>query len=257
MSPLQYSGRAVAKSGENEMPTDRQAAAPTPGDSATSSATGSATGSTGRRERNKQLKQARIFTAAAELFAEHGYAAVTTQQIAQRADVATGTLFRYASTKAELLLMVFNDDFRRNLDRGLREVSGTTPGTAETSRLILILLTPLILAGRHSGANTAAYQREILFGEPSERYRAEALMLVAELQYAISDVLARAIPGVRQNSHDADTTLAARAVSNVLHLELARAALDGTPAARVLTIVAAQIDLITRGHLNRPPAGVD
>jgi AcrR family transcriptional regulator len=179
--------------------------------------------------------------------------------------VATGTLFRYASTKAELLLMVFNDDFRRNLDRGLRDVSvaaaatasATTSGTAETSRLILILLTPLILAGRRSGANTAAYQREILFGEPSERYRAEALVLVDELQNAISNILAPAARNAQQNSGDTDSTLAARAVSNVVHLELARAALDGTPAPRVLSVVAAQIDLITRGHLKRAPGSGD
>ena len=60
----------------------------------------------GRRERSKLQKRARIFTAARTLFAEHGYAEVTTQQIAEHADVAAGTVFRYAATKAELLLMV-------------------------------------------------------------------------------------------------------------------------------------------------------
>ena len=45
----------------------------------------------GRRERNKLEKQTRIFDAAAELFAEKGYSAVTTQEIADRADVAGGT----------------------------------------------------------------------------------------------------------------------------------------------------------------------
>jgi AcrR family transcriptional regulator len=44
--------------------------------------------------------------AARELFAERGVSGVTTQQIADRADVAIGTLYRYAATKAELLIMV-------------------------------------------------------------------------------------------------------------------------------------------------------
>lgn len=211
------------------------------------------TGSTGRRERNKEAKQARIFAAAAELFAEHGYAAVTTQQIAERADVANGTLFRYASSKAELLLMVCNDDFRRNLDRGRLHV--TTDHSTEPARRILTLLTPLIEAGRRSDADTAAYQREILFGEPSERYRAEALVLVAELQSAIAGILseatAHAPPGPGRTTAG-DATLAARAVSNVLHLELARAALSGTPLSTFLADVASQVELITRGYLAHP-----
>jgi len=62
----------------------------------------------GRRERNKQEKLERITAAARELFAEHGVDDVTTQQIADRADVGSGTLFLYAKTKAELLLLVQN-----------------------------------------------------------------------------------------------------------------------------------------------------
>ena len=50
----------------------------------------------GRRERNKQQKLDRITAAASELFAEHGVEEVTTQQIADKADIGTGTLFLYA-----------------------------------------------------------------------------------------------------------------------------------------------------------------
>jgi AcrR family transcriptional regulator len=56
----------------------------------------------GRRERNKQQKLDRITAAASELFAEHGVEEVTTQQIADKADIGTGTLFLYAKTKGEL-----------------------------------------------------------------------------------------------------------------------------------------------------------
>ena len=59
-----------------------------------------------RRDRNMRDKRDRIFRAAAELFAERGFAAVTTQEVSDRADVAAGTLFRYAATKSELLLMI-------------------------------------------------------------------------------------------------------------------------------------------------------
>ena len=60
----------------------------------------------GRRERNKQQKLDRITAAASQLLAEHGIEDVTTQQIADKADIGTGTLFLYAKTKGELLLLV-------------------------------------------------------------------------------------------------------------------------------------------------------
>src|SRR5689334_24738837 len=65
----------------------------------------------GRRERNKQEKLERIVTAARDLFTERGVAEVTTQQIAARADVASGTLFLYARSKSELLLLVQNSTY--------------------------------------------------------------------------------------------------------------------------------------------------
>ncbi|UQN08980.1 TetR/AcrR family transcriptional regulator [Deinococcus sp. QL22] len=62
-----------------------------------------------RRERHKQDKLERIHAAALALFTQQGYEATTVRQIAAEADVATGTVFRYASDKADLLLMVFHD----------------------------------------------------------------------------------------------------------------------------------------------------
>jgi AcrR family transcriptional regulator len=51
-------------------------------------------------------KQRRIFEAAVEAFAEKGYAATSTSEIAQRAGVAEGTIFRHYKTKKDLLLAV-------------------------------------------------------------------------------------------------------------------------------------------------------
>ncbi len=71
----------------------------------------------GRRERNKQNKLDRITAAAGELFAEHGVDEVTTQQIADKADIGTGTLFLYAKTKGELLLLVQNSSYVDALEK--------------------------------------------------------------------------------------------------------------------------------------------
>jgi len=54
----------------------------------------------------RTAKQARIFEAAIEIFAEKGYAASSTSEIAQRAGVAEGTIFRHFKTKKDLLLSI-------------------------------------------------------------------------------------------------------------------------------------------------------
>lgn len=64
----------------------------------------------GRRERNKLAKQSRIIAAARELFRAQGYTETTTSQIAEVADVGTGTLFLYVRSKEDLLVLVFRDE---------------------------------------------------------------------------------------------------------------------------------------------------
>jgi len=64
----------------------------------------------GRREQNKQEKYDRIRKAAKHLFATKGFHQTTTLEIAEQADIATGTLFLYAKTKEDLLIMVFKDE---------------------------------------------------------------------------------------------------------------------------------------------------
>lgn len=71
---------------------------------------------TGRREQNKQRKRERIVTAARALFHAQGYKKTTTQQIAHAAQVASGTLFLYAKTKDDLLILVFYEEFMAIID---------------------------------------------------------------------------------------------------------------------------------------------
>jgi AcrR family transcriptional regulator len=51
-------------------------------------------------------KQIKILQAAVEMFAEKGYAATSTSEIAKRAGVAEGTIFRHYKTKKDLLLAI-------------------------------------------------------------------------------------------------------------------------------------------------------
>ena len=51
-------------------------------------------------------KQINILSAAIELFSEKGYEATATSEIAKKAQVAEGTIFRYYKTKKELLFAI-------------------------------------------------------------------------------------------------------------------------------------------------------
>ena len=63
----------------------------------------------GRRERRVAETRRAIAAAAKSLFEEHGYSETTIDQIAERADVATRTLFRYFPSKEALLFADFDE----------------------------------------------------------------------------------------------------------------------------------------------------
>lgn len=76
----------------------------------------------GRRERSKLAKLERIRAAAHRLFGEQGFEHTTTRQIAAEADIGAGTLFLYAATKQELLVLIFQDEVGRAVDRAFESV---------------------------------------------------------------------------------------------------------------------------------------
>jgi AcrR family transcriptional regulator len=141
----------------------------------------------GRRERNKLDKLERITTAAAELFAERGVDDVTTQEIADRADIGTGTLFLYAKTKAELLLLVQNSAYAAALEDGRRGASTATDVLAG----VLAVVRPVVECNRTQVDNGRTYLREIVFGDPDEPHHREALTLTAQTEQLVSDVIAQ------------------------------------------------------------------
>ncbi|ROS21622.1 TetR family transcriptional regulator [Rathayibacter sp. PhB127] len=139
----------------------------------------------GRRERNKLAKLERITAAASELFAEHGVDEVTTQQIAERADIGTGTLFLYARTKSELLLLVQNAHYAEALERG--RAAAADAGTALDA--VLALVAPIVACNRVQVGNGRVYLREMVFGDPAEPHHAEARSIVGRSEEAIAEIL--------------------------------------------------------------------
>ncbi|MCA4756229.1 helix-turn-helix domain containing protein [Mycobacteroides abscessus subsp. abscessus] len=175
---------------------------------------------TGRRTRNMQDKQQRIFSAASSLFDAHGFEPVTVAQIAEAADVAAGTLFRYASSKAELLLMVYNDQFRQAIETGMRNAADID----DPSEAVFAMVAPVITEAARQPDNATAYQRELLFGSPAERFRAEGLDHVKRLEDAIAARLLRCRSGdpTTDTELQANADRAARSVFAALHLLVAQ-----------------------------------
>lgn len=168
--------------------------------------------SVGRRERNKQHKLDRITAAARELFSEHGVDEVTTQQIADKADIGTGTLFLYAKTKGELLLLVQNSTYADALVAG-RTAAEAIPDVFEA---VMAIIRPVVECNRKQIDNGRTYLREIVFGDPEEPHHREALALTVQTEEAIADVLTR---DPRVEPRNAATL--ARIVSAIMFLSMA------------------------------------
>lgn len=199
----------------------------------------------GRRERGKADKLTRIRLAARDLFVESGYEAVTTHRVADRADIAHGTLFRYASSKSELLLMVYNEVFDAAVTRGQSDVAGI----ADPAERVLALLAPVIRSGREHDQNLVAYERDLLFGPPDAPFRLAGLRIVARLEESIADCLAE--PARRDETttaHDETTTAAARAVFAVLHMEIAQPVLRARVPGVASDALRRQVELVVAGH---------
>jgi AcrR family transcriptional regulator len=73
-------------------------------------------------------RRERVITAAMELARDGGYEAVQMREVSTRADVALGTVYRYFSSKDQLLVAVLNEwvlELQRRLET--RPVRGDTP----------------------------------------------------------------------------------------------------------------------------------
>lgn len=197
-----------------------------------------------RRDRNMDAKRARISDAAARLLAERGYAGVTTQAVSDAADVAVGTLFRYAATKADLLLMVYNVEF------GAAIAAGRTAACQhdDPAEAVFALVLPVLERNSEQPENAIHYQRELLFGQGAMMHRDEGLGLVDALEDSIAAILL----GVADRDDEAaraEAQRASRLVFAGLHLALAQPSTHAHRHLPVASELHAQVELVVRGFL--------
>ena len=134
----------------------------------------------GRRERNKLQKKARIVAAARDLFQRQGFAETTTLQIAEAADIGTGTLFLYAKSKEDLLVMVFQDEM---LETVRAIYADLPPNVTATEQMMIVFNKMADYHGRDLELSRVLL-KELVIPSSSERIRE-----IAELMDTIFDGL--------------------------------------------------------------------
>lgn len=189
----------------------------------------------GRRERNKLDKLERITAAAGELFAERGVDDVTTQEIADRADIGTGTLFLYAKTKGELLLLVQNSMYAEALERGRADAAAADGALAG----VLAVLRPVVECNRKQVDNGRTYLREMVFGDPEEPHHRDALSLTMQTEELVAEVIAR-----ESQVPDGDARTLAHIISAILFVSMAATVNAERSVDDIIAEVMAQIHVI-------------
>lgn len=151
------------------------------------------TGSTAQRERRQRIMDATIALASAG-----GYDAVQMREVADRADVALGTLYRYFPSKVHLLVAALAREFGRyNTALEGRPV----PGDTAADRVINVLKrTSRGLQGdQHL---TEALTRSFMFADASVRDE------IDQVGMALSSILTRAMDPARTEPTDEDIAIA-------------------------------------------------
>ncbi len=98
------------------------------------------TPSDGLRAQNKRDKRERVRKAAWDLFTTEGYEQTTTRAIAERAGIATGTLFLYAKDKRDLLFLVMEERIIETVEAAFRTLPRRATLEAELLHVIRKIL---------------------------------------------------------------------------------------------------------------------
>jgi AcrR family transcriptional regulator len=90
----------------------------------------------------------RVLTSAAQLFADKGFAATTTREVAEHAGIKRATLYHYIGSKEELLARLCHEAFSQvegSVDRAIAEAA---PDPIERLRAAIVAHVTAVLASR-------------------------------------------------------------------------------------------------------------
>lgn len=163
----------------------------------------------GLRERGKLEKRWRIEKAAREIFAERGFDAATTREIADRAGVSVATLFVYAPDKAQLLKTIFE----QQLDK-ISDAHGSVDVRAKLLDQLIQFFRPRYeLWGRDPRLSRTAMRVAFsTFVEPTAAAKNPSVAMVwSKLHQGVADIIER-YKRYSGRCAQADSELVARAV---------------------------------------------
>ncbi|HUB40703.1 MAG TPA: cholesterol catabolism transcriptional regulator KstR [Streptosporangiaceae bacterium] len=151
-------------------------------------------GSAAQRERRK-----RILDATLALASKGGYDAVQMRAVAERADVALGTLYRYFPSKIHLLVSGLAREFERAQERLDRS---PLPGETAYERMLYVL-GRVTRSMQREPMLTEAMTRAFMFADPSAAAEVNAVARLME------EMLTKAM-------HDGEPTADERAIARVI-----------------------------------------
>jgi AcrR family transcriptional regulator len=176
------------------MPPAKTVTQPTGQPTATSGPAESELGSAAQRERRK-----RIIDATLALASKGGYDAVQMRAVAEKADVALGTLYRYFPSKIHLLVSGLVREFERAKEKLDKR---PIPGDTRYDRMIYVL--NLVTKNmQREPLLTEAMTRAFMFADPSAASEVNAVAAVME------EILTNAM-------HDGEPTADERAIARVI-----------------------------------------
>ena len=140
-----------------------------------------------RIERSKRDKLERIKRAARKLFGRKGFEATTTREIAAAADIGAGTLFLYAGTKEDLLVLIFREEIGRVVDQAF-----ATMPTRPLLDQVLHLFGAMIALHERDRGLARVFVRELPFVDDRRHGVAEMMAsMLAGIANLIDDAKAR------------------------------------------------------------------
>jgi AcrR family transcriptional regulator len=157
-------------------------------------------GSAAQRERRR-----RILDATLALASKGGYDAVQMRTVAEKADVALGTLYRYFPSKIHLLVSALAREFERTLEKLDRM---NIPGDTQYERTLFVL-GKVTRTMQREPQLTEAMTRAFMFADPSA---AAEVNTVARL---MEDMFTRAMHEGHKDEASPDDRAVARVIGDV------------------------------------------
>ena len=180
---------------------------------------------------SQRERRRRILDATLALAAKGGYEAVQMRAVAEKAEVAVGTLYRYFPSKVHLLVSALAREFRR-LDQ--RTERSSPPGDTAQERMKVVV--EMITKSMQRDPNlTEAMTRAFMFADATVANEVE------EVGFLMDRIIARALA---QGEPDELQLSIARVVSDVWMSNLVSWLTRRSSAADVATRLALTIDLL-------------